>query len=149
MPQVLVLGMLIATASGGLQGPASEQLARVETAGSTAEVALGKQGRLVVEISPTGTPEAPTHLETAFPTRLALTAPPDVRLAKEKLAKADAARMERQTIRFEIPLTASSPGRHEISGRVDFAVCVEDPKTNETLACYPQRREITHAVTVR
>jgi hypothetical protein len=148
MNHVLVLGLLLASAAGAhAQAPA--QLARVDTSGSTAEIAAGEEGRLVVEIAPTGTPGAPTHLETAFPTRVALAAPAGLRLTKDRFAKADAAQMEQQRIRFEVPFTASARGRQEIKGRVDFAVCVEDPKTRATVACYPQKREIAHAVVVK
>lgn len=124
-------------------------LARVDTAGSTSELAVGKEGRLVLEVVPTGGAEAPTHLELAFPIKVAVEAPAGVKVAKPKLARADAAKLDPNGIRFEVGLAGVSPGKHEVKARVDFAVCVENPKTHATEACYPQKRDVVLAVTVR
>jgi hypothetical protein len=126
-----------------------QRLARVDTVGSSAEVAAGAGGKLVIAVFADGTPEAPTHLELQFPVRVAVEASPGLSIAKPRFARADAAKLERQEVRFEVPFKGLAPGAQELRARLDYAVCVEDPKTRETLVCLPQKKEIVHAVTVK
>ncbi len=144
----IVIGALLAVVAqaGGADVPDAAKLAKIDTAGSTAQVAPGKDGRLVLAIVPTGTPDAPTHLETAFPVKVTLAATSGVSVAKDKLSKVDAAQLDRKGIRFEVPLKVVSPGEHEIRAQVKFAVCIEDPKTTETKVCLPQDRQVVYVV---
>jgi hypothetical protein len=147
-----VIGALLAllTQAGGPAIPDAARLARVDTAGSTTAVGRGKPGKLVLNVVPTGTKDAPTHLETAFPVRVTLTAPPGLSIAKGVLTKADASLVDRKKgLRFEVPLRAEAAGQHELRARVKFAVCVEDPATSETRVCLPQDREVALRVSAR
>jgi hypothetical protein len=148
MTPALALAALIslAAAGGAPNVPDAAQLATIET---RAELAPAGDGKLVISIVPTGTKDAPTHLETAFPVKVTLTAPEGLAVPKPALTKADAARLERKEIRFDVPFKAAAPGKHPLKGRVKFAVCVEDPKTTETLVCLPQDRELSYVVEVK
>ncbi len=144
----IVIGALLAVVAqaGGADVPDAAKLAKIDTAGSTAQVAPGKDGKLVLAIVPTGTADAPTHLETAFPVKVTLTAAGGASVAKDKLSKVDATQLDRKGIRFEVPLKVVSPGQHEIRAQVKFAVCIEDPKTTETRVCLPQDRQVVFVV---
>lgn len=146
-----VVGALLAmvTQAGGPDVPDAARLARIDTTGSAVAIAPGQAGKLVLAVVPTGTKDAPTHLETAFPVRVTLAAPAGVTLPKDKLTKADATRLDRKGIRFEVPIQVAGAGDHEIRAKVKFAVCIEDPRTAETRVCLPQDREVAFLVKAR
>lgn len=119
-------------------GPDPRTLAKVEASASPAQVKAGASGKLVVEIRATGTAATPSHLELGAPTRVSLVAPAGIELAKLKLAKGDATAWDKKHVRFEVPFKATAAGNHEVTARVEFAVCAEDPKTGRVLVCLPQ-----------
>jgi hypothetical protein len=147
MSRAIVVGALLAMAAqaGGADLPDPGMLAKVELS-APEKLAPGQDGTLALTIVPTGTKEAPTHLETAFPVKATLTASPGVTIGKDKLAKTDATQLERKAIRFEVPLKLAAAGDHEIRAKVKFAVCIEDPRTAETKVCLPQDREVVYQV---
>jgi hypothetical protein len=132
MIHALLLALTVAA------GPDPHALARIAAAAAPAEVKAGASGKLVIDIRATGTADTPSHLELNAPTKVTLVAPSGLELSKDKLAKADAVTWDRKHVRFEVPFTATAAGSHEVSARVEFAVCGEDPKTGKTTICLLQ-----------
>lgn len=123
-------------------------LAKVEVTAPAGAVSAGKPATVVVTVRATGTAQTPSHLEPSFPTRLKLT-PPEGLTAPAQLEKGAAAKIAHEEIRFEVPVTAARPGSYALAGRIEFAVCQEDPATRATLYCVPQRRDVALTVVVK
>ena len=78
------------------------------------------------------TPVEPYHVNKEFPTKLALTPPAGVTLAKNEMkaggadqTKGDADMLEDKQLAFSVKLTPQA-GNHTISGTFKFAVCDKD-----------------------
>lgn len=78
------------------------------------------------------TPVAPYHVNKEFPTKLALTPPEGVTLAKAEMkaggadqAKGDADALDDKQLAFSVKLTPQA-GSHTINGTFKFAVCDKD-----------------------
>lgn len=94
----------------------------------------------------TVTPAAGYHVNTEYPTKLTLTSPEGVTLAKAEFiagghdkAKGDADTLEEKQLAFAVKLTPAASGNFTINGSFKFAVC--DPTQ-----CLPKRETI--AITV-
>src|SRR3954453_24092531 len=85
-------------------------------------------------------PSADAHVSPDAPISLALTAGPGVKLAKDKLLRADAKETEAKGVAFDVPFTAS--GKDEVKGTLTFFICTDK-------LCERQKREIAMAVEVR
>jgi hypothetical protein len=94
---------------------------------ATPKLAKGKQGTLVVKITPKG--EGELHGDT--PLSLSLEAPAHVTLPKARLGRADA-KVTAAGTSFETSFSAQAPASGKISGTVSFIVCT---KVN----CFPQK----------
>ncbi|WP_224367420.1 hypothetical protein [Hyalangium versicolor] len=64
-------------------------------------------------------------LNVEYPTKLVITPPDGVTVAKEKLTKADAKKFTKNGADFEISFTSSNVGVKNFSGEVKFAVATE------------------------
>lgn len=103
-----------------------------------------EEGKLVIEVPPdlkAGTevtakvlltPVEPYHVNKEFPTKLALTPPAGVTLAKAEMKaggadqqKGDADALDDKQLAFSVKLTPQA-GNHTISGTFKFAVCDKD-----------------------
>jgi hypothetical protein len=91
-------------------------------------------------------PAAGYHVNTEYPTKLTLTSPEGVTLAKAEFiagghdkAKGDADTLEEKQLAFAVKLTPAASGNFTINGSFKFAVC--DPTQ-----CLPKRETI--AITV-
>lgn len=95
------------------------------------------------------TPAAGYHVNTEFPTKLTLTAPEGVTLAKSELkaggmdkGKGDADVFEEQSLELGIKLTAAKSGSYTINGTFKFAVCDKD-------SCRPKKETIAIQVAAK
>ena len=95
------------------------------------------------------TPGPGYHVNTEYPTKLTLTSPAGVTLAKAELvagghdkAKGDAEMMDEKQLVFAVKLTAAASGSYTINGNFKFAVC--DPAQ-----CLPKRETIAIAVAAK
>ena len=97
----------------------------------------------------TVTPGAGYHVNTEFPTKLTLTAPEGVTLAKTEWKmggpskdKGDADVFEEQQLLLGIKLTAAKSGSYTINGTFKFAVCDKD-------SCRPKKETIAIQVAAK
>jgi hypothetical protein len=81
----------------------------------------------------TVTPGQGYHVNTEYPTKLTLTAPTGVTLAKDKFiagghdkAQGDADALDEKRLAFAVKLTAAASGSYTINGNFKFAVCDRD-----------------------
>ena len=82
------------------------------------------------------------HLNQEYPTKLTLTAPSGVKLEKDKMTKADAAKFKEDGADFEIAFTSSDAGKKEFSGELKFATC-------RTTDCVPASEKVAFTVEVK
>jgi hypothetical protein len=94
----------------------------------------------------TVTPATGYHVNTEYPTKLTLTSPQGVTLAKAELvagghdkAKGDADALDEQQLAFAVKLTPAASGSYTINGSFKFAVC-------DASQCLPKKETI--AITV-
>ncbi|HEY0991548.1 MAG TPA: hypothetical protein VGD80_31065 [Kofleriaceae bacterium] len=81
----------------------------------------------------TVTPGQGYHVNTEYPTKLTLTAPAGVTLAKDKFiagghdkAQGDADALDEKRLAISVKLTAAASGSYTINGNFKFAVCDRD-----------------------
>ncbi len=85
-------------------------------------------------VTVTLTPKKGWHVNQDFPTKLTITPPAGVTLAKDKLKKADAAEFNDNTAKFAVKYKAAAAGDKSFSATFKFAVCSAatcDPKTEK------------------
>jgi hypothetical protein len=128
----------------GTMGTAGAEVPAAATGGDEQFRLKPEEGKLVIEVPPDAkagaevtakvllTPVDPYHVNKEFPTKLELTAPEGVTLAKAKLTagggdatKGDADTLEDKQLAFSVKLTPQA-GSHTISGTFKFAVCDKD-----------------------
>jgi hypothetical protein len=108
---------------------------RIETAGTTEQVAVGKAGKLVLSIVPL----EKIHVDPRAPLKVALEATPGLALSKTALGKADPVDPKADGRRFEVPFVAEKAGKHEARARLDFFVCSDK-------WCVKQVKDVTVAI---
>jgi hypothetical protein len=111
---------------------------RIETAGTTQRVAVGKPGTLVLSIVPT----EKIHVDPRAPLRIALEGTPGLKLSKTSLGKADPVDPKADGRRFEVPFVAETAGKHEARAKLEFYVCSDQ-------WCVQQKRDVTVALEAR
>lgn len=111
---------------------------RLETEGSTRQLAAGGTGKLVLAIVPV----KGTHVHPAAPLKIALSGTPGLRLARTQLGHADAVDPRAEGPRFEVPFTAVAAGAQEARAKVDFYLCSD-------AWCVKQSRDVVVAVDVK
>jgi uncharacterized membrane protein len=121
-----------AAAQAADPGAEAEKSYRIETAGSTTQVGVGKPGQLVLSIVPVGK----IHVDPRAPLKITLEGTPGLKLAKTTLGKADPVDPKADGRRFEVPFVAEAAGRHEARARLDFFVCSDQ-------WCVKQVRDVT------
>ncbi len=94
-----------------------------------------------VQVKVKVTPKDPWHMNLEFPTSLAVEAPAGVELAKPKLAKADATKLDESSCEFDLAFTPKEAGEKAFKGTFKFAVCQDE-------ACSPVTEDVTFAVNV-
>jgi hypothetical protein len=132
----LALGFA-ASAAAVEENPGADAYA-VDTSQSTGTVAVGQKGKLSLAILP----KAPWHVDPRAPLSIQLEAPAGLELARARLGRKDALEPQAEVPRFEVPFTASKPGRQEARAHVKFFLC------RDTI-CAQQTRTVAVAVTVK
>lgn len=117
-------------------------LYRVTTEGTTAKVAPGKKGTLVVEIQSL----RGAHVSDEAPLRIQLTGSGAVAPEKTQLVYADSVRKPSASVkypdpRFEVPLAAQGKGPGAVEAKMVFFVCTAE-------ACLRQQKTLSVPVTV-
>ncbi len=130
-----VLLTLTALARADDPGAEAARSYRIETAGSTEKVAVGKPGLLVLSIVPV----EKIHVDPRAPLKITLEATPGLVLSKTSLGKADPVDPKAPGRRFEVPFVAQAAGRHQARAKLDFFVCSDQ-------WCVKQVRDVTVAV---
>lgn len=109
-----------------------------------AEGAAGTEVVATVNVTPAG----PYHINLEFPTKLELSGPAAVVIAKPKLtagghdkAKGDADAFEDGKLTFTVKMTPQ-PGAHTVTGTFKFAVCDKD-------TCLAKKEQISIAVAAK
>ncbi len=110
---------------------------RIETEGTTRQLAAGATGKLVLAI----VPAKGAHVHPAAPLKIALSGTPGLKLSKEQLGHADAVDPKAEGPRFEVPFTAAA-GAQEARAKLDFFICSET-------WCVKQTREVSVSVDVK
>lgn len=103
-----------------------------------ADAAVGREGTITIAAVPQG----PWHINLDFPTKLALSAPEGVTLAKAELSKPDAAKLDDKSAEFAVKFTPSSAGDKSFTGEFKFAVCQDE-------ACSPVTEKLAFKVAVK
>ncbi len=143
MMRALLLSFLVALvlpagARGADVGGEAARSYRIETEGSTRELANGASGKLLLAIVPLNG----THVHPAAPLKIALSGTPGLKLSKDTLGHKDAIDPKAEGPRFEVPFTAAQPGAQEARARVDFFICSDE-------WCVKQSRDVTIPVDVK
>ena len=137
MIRLFAAAALLAVAAAAHADPSAEagKGYRIETAGSTERVGVGKPGLLVLSIVPV----AKIHVDPRAPLAITLEATPGLKLAKTSLGKADPVDPKAEGRRFEVPFVAETAGKHEARAKLDFFVCSDQ-------WCVKQVRDVTVAI---
>ena len=87
----------------------------------------------------TVTPGSGYHVNQEFPTKLVVTPPDGVTIAKAEQHKEDAAAFSENKLQFDVKMTPSKAGTYKVAALLKFAVCTES-------SCDPKKREIAFDV---
>ena len=131
----VVLSVLLSLAVAAEPAPGKPY--RVELT-APAAAAVGKVGAAQVRV----VPAEGYHTNKEFPTKLTVTAPAAVTVARATQSAADAKAFSPDRLEFEVGFTATAAGAHEILGDLRFAVCT--PQT-----CIPVKEKVTWKVAVK
>ena len=140
----VALVLALAGAAAGAAPPAADPSAeaarsyRLDTAGSTRQLAVGGKGTLVLSIVPVGK----VHVHPQAPLKIALEATPGLELEKTALGKADPVDPKADGRRFEVPFAALAAGKQQARADLDFFICSDT-------WCVKQVRQVTFPVDVR
>jgi hypothetical protein len=100
--------------------------------------AAGKPGSVAITLKPRGV----YHVNQDYPMSIALKVPPALTVAKAELQKSEAAEYTEQVARFDVPVTPTQAGTHQLEANVKFAVCTPEN-------CVPDERTLALALTVQ
>lgn len=132
-PAGLVLGALLGTAPAARADEATYELKKTvspATVGVESKVSVtlvGKNG---------------WHVNEEAPITAAVKADAGVKLTKDKLTRADLAESTKQSARFDIPFSATEPGKKTITAQTRFVMCQEQ-------ACKPASETVAFEVDVQ
>jgi len=135
---LLAPALLLGGARAADVGAEAARSYRIETEGSTRQLASGATGKLVLAI----VPRDGTHVHPAAPLKITLSGTPGLKLSREVLGHQDAVDPGAEGPRFEVPFTAARAGAQEARARLDFFICSEQ-------WCVKQSRDVTVAINVQ
>jgi len=136
--RLAALALLALAPLAGAAEPDAAKTYRIETAGTTEKVGVGKPGLLVLSIVPV----EKVHVDPRAPLKISLEATPGLKLSKTTLGKTDPVDPKAEGRRFEVPFVAEAAGKHEARAKLDFFVCSDQ-------WCVKQVRDVTVAVEAR
>jgi hypothetical protein len=131
----LTLSLLLILAGPATTGRAEEAL--YEITQHTPKVAVGATATASLTIKA----KSGWHVNAEAPINLALTPPTGLSVKKAKLTRADLAATTVDSARFDIPISASEPGKQSIAAEARFVICQEQ-------ACKPVKETLALAVEV-
>lgn len=102
------------------------------------EAKVGEESTVSIRVIPQGE----WHMNLEYPTKLEVTAPEGTTVAKPKLAKTDAVKLDEQSAEFAIAFTPQEAGEKTFTGEFKFAVCQEE-------ACVPKTEKLEFKVAVK
>jgi hypothetical protein len=138
--RLAALALLVLAPLAGAAEPGADaaKTYRIETAGTTEKVGVGKPGLLVLSIVPV----EKVHVDPRAPLKISLEATPGLKLSKTTLGKTDPVDPKAEGRRFEVPFVVEAAGKHEARAKLDFFVCSDQ-------WCVKQVRDVTVAVEAR
>lgn len=102
------------------------------------EATVGQPGSVSIRVIPNAT----WHMNLEYPTKLTVTPPAGVAVAKPKLGKDDAVKFDEQNCEFAVAFTPSEAGDKVFTGEFKFAVC-------QDTACVPKTEKLEFHVAVK
>lgn len=99
---------------------------------------VGEESKVSIRVIPQGV----WHMNLEYPTKLEITAPAGTTVAKPKLEKADAVKLDEQSCEFAIAFTPQEAGDKTFTGEFKFAVCQDE-------ACVPKTEKLEFNVAVK
>ena len=124
----------VATAGGGAGDDKNDSSFNLQVASPDA-VKAGAEAIAHVTV----TPGSGYHVNQEFPTKLVVTPPDGVTIAKAELHKEDAAAFTETKLQFDVKMTPAKAGTYKVAAMLKFAVCTES-------SCDPKKREIAFDV---
>ncbi|PRQ05434.1 hypothetical protein ENSA5_02540 [Enhygromyxa salina] len=102
------------------------------------EGVVGEEGKVNIRV----VPSADWHINLEYPTKLSVTPPAGVEVAKAKLGKGDAVSLTEESCEFAVAFTPSEAGSKTFTGEFKFAVC-------QDTACVPKTEKLEFEVAVK
>jgi hypothetical protein len=102
------------------------------------DVSVGEEGKISIRVIPQGE----WHMNLEYPTKLQIDPPDGITVAKAKLDKADAVKLDEQSCEFAISYTAAEAGAKTFTGEFKFAICQDE-------ACVPKTEKLQFEVAVK
>ena len=136
--RLAALALLALAPLAGAAEPDAAKTYRIETAGTTEKVGVGKPGLLVLSIVPV----EKVHVDPRAPLKISLEATPGLKLSKTTLGKTDPVDPKAEGRRFEVPFVVEAAGKHEARAKLDFFVCSDQ-------WCVKQVRDVTVAIVAK
>lgn len=99
---------------------------------------VGEEGQVTIRV----VPSADWHMNLEYPTKLSVTPPAGIEVAKPKLSKDDAVKLDEQHCEFSVKYTPSEIGDKTFTGEIKFAVC-------QDTACVPKTETLEFQVAVK
>jgi hypothetical protein len=103
-----------------------------------AEATVGAESKVSIRVIPQGE----WHMNLEYPTKLEINPPSGTTIAKPKLGKADAVKLDEQGCEFAIAFTPEEAGTKTFTGEFKFAVCQDE-------ACVPKTETLQFEVAVK
>ncbi|KIG17404.1 hypothetical protein DB30_03323 [Enhygromyxa salina] len=124
----------VGTAAGDAAGDNKQYALQIDPA----EGKVGEEGQVSIRVIPSET----WHMNLEYPTKLQVTAPAGVVVAKPKLGKDDAVKFDEENCEFAVKFTPSEAGDKTFTGELKFAVC-------QDTACVPKTETLEFQVAVK
>jgi hypothetical protein len=137
MPRLAALLASLATTLLAVGSATAASDALYEIKKTEPKVAVGATATASLTI----TAKAGWHVNGEAPITVALTAPAGVTLQKAKLTRADLAQSTKDAARFDIPVSATEPGKKTINAEARFVLCQEQ-------ACKPVKETLALALEI-
>lgn len=103
-----------------------------------AEAKVGEESKVSIRVIPQGE----WHMNLEYPTKLQIEPPSGTTIAKPKLEKADAVKLDEQGCEFAVAFTPAEAGTKTFTGEFKFAVCQDE-------ACVPKTETLQFEVAVK
>jgi hypothetical protein len=136
MKRLLIFSFAIASVTQAARSARAEEVTHEIQKGTTL-AAPGVPGKAAVTVQA----KNGWHVNENAPITVSAKADPGVDLPKPKLVRADLAQSTKETARFEIPFTASEPGKKTITAEARFVMCQEQ-------ACKPVKETVALEIDV-